>query len=284
MAADNSGMPLKNFTLNRRNLKLDQTIVFNIRNWRDFGALKVTGKVERVKNFFSPQLDNYRELHIRLPEDYDHWGNGKKYPVIYMQDGQNCFDPKTSNFGTDWAVDEVLTELVKENKVRDAIVVGIFSVNRSQEYNDASLGQLYGEFLVETVMPFIEQNYRALKGPENTFLMGSSYGSAISISLAWRYPNVFGRIAAVAFNGAFFYDNLFRLTRELPLTSASIYLDHGNFGGDRGYSRQTNRFLKHLVKLGFPGEQFVYSVFPYSDHTEADWAERVHIPLKFLLE
>ena len=73
--------------------------------------------------------------------------------------------------------------MVKENKVRDAIVVGIFSVNRSQEYNDASLGQLYGEFLVETVMPFIEQNYRALKGPENTFLMGSSYGSAISISL-----------------------------------------------------------------------------------------------------
>lgn len=283
-AADNSGRPLKDFVMNQSKYNLKNPVVLDLKNWRDQGPLRVTGIVERFDKFYSPQLGNYRKLHVRLPQDYYQKGNTKKYPVIYMHDGQNCFDPKTSTFGTDWSVDEVLTEMVRKNEVRDAIVVGVFSVNRSNEYNDASLGQLYGQFLVQSVLPFINKKYRTLAGPEDTFLMGSSYGSAISVSLAWRYPNVFGRIAGVAFNGAFFNNNLFRLTRDLPMIPTAVYLDHGDFGGDRGYIPHTQRFLRHLNQIGFPRDQLVFKLFAYSGHTEADWARRVHIPLKFLLD
>jgi predicted alpha/beta superfamily hydrolase len=282
--ADNSGRALKDQSVSVRDFKINKPIVVDLKNWKDQGPLRVTGRIERIQKFYSPELGNYRRLHIRLPQDYYHSGNTKKYPVIYMHDGQNCFDPQTATFGTDWSVDEVLTRMVRENKVRDAIVVGVFSKNRSSEYNDASLGQLYGKFLVDTVRPFINQKYRTLTGPANTFLMGSSYGSAISVSLAWRYPNIFGRIAGVAFNGAFFNNNLFRLTRTLPMIPTAVYLDHGDYGGDRGYIPHTKRFLKHLDQIGFPKDQLFFKVFSYSGHTEADWARRVHVPLTFLLQ
>lgn len=283
-AADSSGMPRKNEKISSKNFYAGNEVVYDIRNWKDLGSLRASGNIERVANFASPQLENERTLHIRLPDDYNQIGNKKTYPVIYMHDGQNCFDPKTATFGTDWAVDEVLSAMVDQGQVRDAIVVGVFSVNRGNEYNDASLGKLYGKFIVETVKPFIEQNYRVQTGPENTFLMGSSFGSAISVSMAWRYPHVFGKIAGVAFNGSFFGNHLFRLTSSLPLTSTKLYLDHGDINGDRYYARGTQRFIQHIKSLGMNDDQFVYQVFPYSSHTEADWARRVHVPLKFLLQ
>lgn len=283
-AAEPNGYPRKNSSINLKQLIKGNTFVYDIRNWKDLGALKVTGNIDRVQNFHSPELGNERTLHIRLPDDYNQIGNQKKYPVIYMHDGQNCFDPKTSTYGTDWSVDEVLSEMVDAGLVRDAIVVGVFSINRGNEYNDASLGQLYGKFLVETVRPYIEQNYRVETGPDHTFLMGSSFGSAISVSMAWRYPQIFGKVAGVAFNGSFFGNRLFQLTRELPLTTTQIYLDHGNIFGDSSYGPPTKRFLTHLKNIGMNEDQYEFHEIPYSGHTEADWARRVHLPLMFLLK
>lgn len=287
-AADQNGIPHKNHKvhisfdpLNPFQSKLQ---VVDIKNWKDLGPLKVTGNMEVITKVYSPQLLNFRSIHVRLPDSYYDKGNQHHYPVIYMHDGQNCFNPKTSTFGTDWSVDEVLSKMVKEGKVRDAIVVGVFHQNRHLEYNDDSQGQLYGQFLVETVKPLIDQKYRTLKEKEDTFLMGSSYGSAISMSLAWRYPHVFSRAAGLAFNASFFNDMIFRLSSDLPHTTAKIYVDHGDLGGEAKFKKHGQRFIQHLKSIGFDMNQIEYLQFPFTAHTEADWARRVHKPLEFLLK
>ena len=113
--------------------------------------------------------------------------------------------------------------------------------------------------------------------------MGSSYGSAISVSLSWRYSHIFGKAAGLAFNASFFEDALFRMIDSLPMTSTKLYLDHGSRGGDQKYGPHAARFFKRLSELGMPKDQYVYRTFEHTSHTEADWARRVHIPLKFLL-
>lgn len=278
-AADSRGRPLKNLvTANTDNRS---KLIVDIKNWKDLGALRATGNIVRVTNFYSPELNNSRSLHIRLPDNY--LKTKKRYPVIYMHDGQNAFDPNTSSFGTDWSVDEVLSKLASSGKTRDAIVVGIFHKERHREYNDEDLGQLYGEFIVETLKPYIDRNFRTRKEREHTFLMGSSYGSAISVSLAFRYPQVFGKSAGLSFNASFFNDMLFRLSDELPMTTTHLYLDHGSRGGDQKFGAHFKRYLKHLSRKGIPKDLITYRVYPDTNHTESDWARRVHIPLQFLL-
>ncbi len=277
--ANSWGALLPNLEFSHR--RGNEPIFVDIRNWKDQGSLKVTGNIQVVKNFYSPELGNIRDLHIRLPENYKN--SDKSYPVIYMHDGQNVFDPKTSTFGTDWSVDEVLSRLENEGKVREAIVVGIFHKERHREYNDEDLGELYGKFIVETLKPLIDKNLRTLPDRDHTFLMGSSYGSAISVSLAFRHPEVFGKVAGLSFNASFFKDMLFRLSDRLPMTSTELYLDHGTRGGDQKFGRHFQRFKKHLFARGLAQGQITYRVFKDTNHTEADWARRVHIPLKFLL-
>ncbi|MCR9206196.1 MAG: alpha/beta hydrolase-fold protein, partial [Halobacteriovoraceae bacterium] len=280
-ASSSFGSILPNSTFQNQRVNNDGKYFVDIQNWKDLGSLKVTGKVYHLKKFYSPELDSYRDIQIRFPDNYDF--NTKSFPVIYMHDGQNVFNPRTSSFGTDWAVDDVLSQMVRDGKVRDAIVVGIHHGNRFSEFNDEDRGQEYGKFLVETLKPWIDENLRTLPEKENTFLMGSSLGAAISVSLSFRYPDVFSKAAGLAFNASFFNDALFRLTSKLPMTSTSLYLDHGSRGGDQKFGPHMKRFMEHLTGLGMPQAQVDYRYFPDTSHTEGDWARRVHIPLEFLL-
>ena len=297
-AADSRGRVLQNFTVdltprsqgdedegnqftNGESEAHPDLRIYDVRNWVDLGPLRAVGNIERIKGFYSPELGNTRELQIRLPDNY--YTSNQRYPVIYMHDGQNCFDPMTATFGTDWSVDDVLSDMVKRGEIRDAIVVGIYHKDRWREFNDEDQAPLYGDFLVNTLKPFIDTKYRTHGDRENTFAMGSSFGSAISVSLAWRYSNTFGKVAGLAFNASFFEDALFRMVEDLPLTKTQLYLDHGSRGGDQKYGPHAQRFFKKLATLGMPKDQYVYRVFEHTSHTEADWARRVHIPLNFLL-
>lgn len=279
-AADSRGRALQNLYVDRSKSK--EIKIVDVKNWLDLGPLKAVGTIKRIKNFYSPELKNYRDLQIRLPDDY--YTSNKRYPVLYMHDGQNCFDPNTASFGTDWSVDDVLSDLVKRGEVRDAIVVGVYHKNRGSEYNDEDRGDLYGEFLVNTLKSYIDSNFRTLTDRDNTFLMGSSFGSAISVSLSWRFSHIFGRAAGLAFNASFFNDALFRMIETFPLTTTKLYLDHGSRGGDQRFGPHAKRFLKRLEELGMPKSQYDYRFFDHTNHTETDWARRVHIPLKFLLK
>jgi len=133
---------------------------------------------------------NTRLVRVWLPPDYDGWG-ATRYPVLYLNDGQNLFDPATAFAGVHWQVGEAATQLIAEQKIRPLIIVGIDNTkNRAQEYipyksKDPRVlnakGKCYPDFLQHEVMPLIEERYPVLKGAENTGLGGSSLGGLITL-------------------------------------------------------------------------------------------------------
>ncbi len=147
---------------------------------------------------------NTRLVRVWLPPDYDGWG-ATRYPVLYLNDGQNLFDPATAFAGVHWQVGETATRLIGEKKIPPLIIVGIDNTgkNRVCEYipyksRDPRVlqpqGERYPEFLQREVMPLIEERYSVLKGPENTGLGGSSLGGLITLYTQLASPGVFGRL------------------------------------------------------------------------------------------
>lgn len=283
-ATDARGIsPIKyQFKIEDQNEKL---VIQNVVNWLDMGPLKVTGEVITTSDIYSPELNNKRSLQIRLPREY-HEGQ-KRYQVLYMHDGQNVFNPNTAKYGVDWSVDEVLTDLEASGQVPPTIVVGIHHLERGREFNDEDQGKLYAQFLVETLKPYIDQNFRTLTDRQHTFMMGSSYGSVISTTVLYRYPQTFSRAAGLAFSGYFFDDMPLRfIETQASYDQAypiALYLDHGSEGLDFDFAPSAQEFVRKVVENGMPKSNLIYRYFEYTDHTETDWARRVHIPLKFLL-
>ena len=202
-------------------LDLDSTDVLvqivSIAGWKDLFASLNQKKSTAGKNvkiidtaFNIPQLKRTRRIWVYVPPTYN--SSDKKYPVLYMHDGQNVFDDATS-FSGEWGVDEAIDTLGL--KYKESIVVGIDNGadKRLSEYcpYDFNLtankisgkgeGNLYVDFLVKTLKPFIDKKYRTLKNKENTFIAGSSMGGLISMYAVIKYPKVFG--GAGVFSPAF---------------------------------------------------------------------------------
>ncbi|GAC1425115.1 MAG: alpha/beta hydrolase-fold protein [Flavisolibacter sp.] len=180
----------------------DTTIHVEIKNWADHFEMekKLSTASKNVhilsSNFFIPQLKRHRRIWIYLPASYSH--STKRYPVLYMQDGQNIFDDVTS-FSGEWGVDETLDSLAAE--VEQSIVVGIDNggEKRINEYSPYDMqaygrgeGKLYTAFLVKTLKPYIDKNFRTKKDKANTFIAGSSMGGLISFYGLLNYPKIFG--------------------------------------------------------------------------------------------
>lgn len=181
-----------------------QTIDLVIRGWKAQVA-SVSTAATNVKvlsdSFAMPQLGRKRRIWLYLPPDYQ--SSQKHYPVIYMHDGQNLFDNLTS-FSGEWGVDETLNQLFEQGDY-GTIVVGIDNggEKRLDEYSPwknpsygGGEGAAYMAFLVQTLKPYIDSNFRTLKGPESTALFGSSMGALISTYGAATYPAVFGKVGA----------------------------------------------------------------------------------------
>ena len=197
---DASGKDIENRVIQ---LVSDTTIEFSIAGWKDDFAETIkqhtsSSNVHILDTaFFIPQLYRTRKIWIYLPQDYN--GGKKKYPVLYMHDGQNLFDDYTSGYG-EWGVDECLDSLIKKGKPA-CIVVGIANgpkrVNEYNPYDNDEFGKgegkEYVQFLVETLKPYIDKHYRILVSKENTFIAGSSLGGLISYYAMLRYPETFGK-------------------------------------------------------------------------------------------
>jgi predicted alpha/beta superfamily hydrolase len=209
--------------IGNRTLKVDADANFevSVEGWKDlFPSSSQPRKSTANKNvriidtaFFIPQLNRTRRVWIYLPPSYI--GSTKKYPVLYMHDGQNVFDDATS-FSGEWGVDEAIDTLGL--KTKECIVVGIdnggdkrlneycpydFSLNGIAVNNKSNVGEggKYVDFLVKTLKPFIDKKYRTLKDSKNTFTAGSSMGGLISMYAVLEYPKVFG--GAGVFSPAF---------------------------------------------------------------------------------
>lgn len=266
--------------------KEDNKLIINIANWSDKKPHGISGKVVTIKNFKATPLKETKNIWIWLPPSYDKIP-GKKFPVLYMHDGQNVFDPNTSGFGNEWSVDEVMTELIKKKKVREAIIVASSSSssNRNGEYTYDRQGHLYAEFMMNTLKPFVDKNYRTLGNRENTYLMGSSMGALISFTTLWKHHKVFSKAAAVSLPPFAHEDRVFKWLKKtrLPSEKINLYIDHGTAGQDKRYLEHVLRFINVLESMGLDKKSLEYHVAPYADHTEIDWARRVEKPLLYLL-
>jgi predicted alpha/beta superfamily hydrolase len=193
--------------IGNRNLLVqgDTTIYVSIEGWKDdFRSEPVIIKHTASKQvkildsaFTIPQLNRTRRIWIYLPQDY--YAGKKRYPVIYMHDGQNVFDDATSGFG-EWGVDEYLDSIFAKGQ-KESIVVAIDNgqSKRMNEYNPYDCkktgkgeGNSYVDFLVKTVKPYIDKHFHTLGNKENTFIAGSSMAGLISFYAVLKYPSVFG--------------------------------------------------------------------------------------------
>ena len=147
--------------------------------------------------FRIPELNRTRRIWVYLPKGYA--TSSEKYPVLYMNDGQNLFNEQTAAFG-EWGVDECLDSL-QQKLNKPCIVIGIDNagdkrMNEYNPYNNEKYGEgegkEYTRFLAKTLKPYIDSKYRTLKGPENTTVAGSSMGALISLYAVFAYPDVFG--------------------------------------------------------------------------------------------
>jgi predicted alpha/beta superfamily hydrolase len=251
-----------------------------------------------IPGFYSKELDNYRSLHIYLPGSY-YLKPDKRYPVLYMHDGQNLFDPSDALFHKSWNMKETADRLIQEGKIQELIIVGIDNNSeRGSEYchfvpegktegrrglrkceiSRKARGILYEDFILHSVKPYIDANFRTLRDRDNTAMMGSSLGGLVTYLIGFRHPEVFGRLGILspAFNWADF-DILLRVKKE-PLR---LWMDTGE--GEAYYVENTRRVVEALLDKGFiPGEDMAYYQVPGAIHNESSWGGRVGLPLLFL--
>jgi len=240
------------------------------------------GKVTIVKDFASPQLNNKRALRIYLPPSYQE-NAAKRYPVLYMHDGQNLFDAKTASFGVEWGVDETVNRLVATGVMDEVIVVGIDNTpDRIPEYTpccDAKYGggklNAYDDFIVATVKPYVDRAYRTLPGKDTTAIMGSSLGGIASVAIAQRHPNVFGKAGGVS--SSFWWNDGTFITKPAERVPVKFYLDAGT--RDDGLE-DTMRMRDVMLARGYrEGEDLLFYKAEGGRHNEASWAARLEKPL-----
>ena len=151
-------------TRNYKHMNETSKSLKSLKKKRGLGRDEIVGNARLLTDFHSEHLDNYRNIIIWLPPGYNRLRNvQKKYPVLYMHDGQNLIDPKTAFAGNDWRVDETAVKLSKAKKMAEIIVIGIYNTpDRLEEYSDSVKGDLYLKFIVEELKPFIDNNYRTI--------------------------------------------------------------------------------------------------------------------------
>jgi predicted alpha/beta superfamily hydrolase len=240
------------------------------------------GKVTIVEKFASPQLHNTRSLRIFLPASYSE-NSAKRYPVLYMHDGQNLFDAKTAAYGVEWRVDETVNRLVATGAMDEVIVVGIDNTpDRILEYTpccDAKYGggklDAYGAFVVDTVKPYIDTTYRTLANKDNTAIMGSSLGALAAVGIAQRYPDLFSKAGAMS--GSFWWNDKALVTKLPSRVAVRFYLDAGT--NDDGLL-DTTRMRDALVQQGYQlNRDLLFYAADGATHNETSWAARVDKPL-----
>jgi predicted alpha/beta superfamily hydrolase len=232
-----------------------------------------------------------RTLVVYVPPDYER-NTHQRYPVLYMQDGQNLFDSSTAFGGNEWRLDDTAEELIEHGAIEPLIIVGIYNTGeqRIHEYTptaDAKLGggkaDLYGRMLVEEIRPFIDRTYRTLHGAENTGLGGSSLGGLVTLHLGLKYPQIFGKLAILS--PSVWWDNkvILHEIQQLPQKpNLKIWLDMGTEEG--GMALEDTEMLRDAMsaKGWSVGKDLAYSEIEGATHSETSWAERVGPFLQFL--
>ncbi|WNJ21361.1 alpha/beta hydrolase-fold protein [Pontibacter sp. G13] len=283
-ALNEAGIPFPNFRLRPTR---DTVIRQRIPKWKsdtDIEAGQVTGQIKYHKRITAEGLKE-RSLAVWLPPTY---GKSKKrsYPVLYMHDGQNLFNPKTAAFGVDWRVDEVADSLIRRGLLQDIIIVGIYNTSdRNEEYTTTPMGKRYRQFVIEKVKPLIDKTYRTLPDAKYTATGGSSAGGLVAFMLAWESPDIFSK--AICMSPAFKIQNIDYVSTVEADSSRKelleIYVDNGGVGLEKQLQPGIDDMMKALKQHGFQaGKNLDYQVEPLAKHNEAAWGKRIHRPLQWM--
>ncbi|WP_426336342.1 alpha/beta hydrolase-fold protein [Pseudoduganella sp. R-31] len=240
------------------------------------------GTLQLVEKFKSSRLGNERTLRIYLPPSYGS-DTRRRYPVLYMHDGQNLFDATTASYGTEWNIDEVADRLVRQGDMEEVIVVGIDNTtDRIAEYTpccDPKHGggklNAYADFLAKTVKPWVDKQYRTKPGRMHTAVMGSSLGGLASIGIAQRYPQIFSMAGGVS--SSFWWNNREEVKHPPKKMPVRFYIDVGTvYDGQE----DSEAFRQAMLKNGYrEGRDLQFLVDEGGRHNEQSWAGRVHAAL-----
>lgn len=220
-------------------------------------------------------------VQVWLPPGYD--SVDERYPVIYMQDGQNAFDPAASTLGFDWRADEIADSLISAGQIRNIIIVAVENTyERMQEYTTGAKADLYRKFIVHKLKPMIDSLYRTIPQREFTAAAGSSVGAIAAARLVFEESGVFSKLAAFSPSFKIGEINYTETVKALALKPDlfSIYLDIGEIGIEESLTEGALLMNDILINKGFtPGKNLLFNKVPLAMHNEAAWSQRLHIPL-----
>jgi predicted alpha/beta superfamily hydrolase len=261
-------------------------------------AESATGDL-RLHEFRSRVFHNTRFLRVWLPPGYDDPQNaGRRYPVFYLNDGQNLFEPVTSFNGVEWQVDETSDRLIREGIVPPLIIVGLDNAgkDRIREYMPyRSLqpvimrveGSRYPEFLIKEVMPFVARQYRVAAGPQNTGLGGSSLGALISLYTAIVRPRMFGQLLLESPSLWASNRQIIKQGRPVKAWPERIFLamgtaEAGRADRDRSMVDDVRELAAILGRAGLDDRRLLVKIDEGATHHESAWARRFPEALSFL--
>src|SRR5574344_649663 len=277
------------------------------------------GKLYEYKDF-PTNLVARRNVYVWVPDGYS---RSRKYDVVYMHDGQMLFDASTTWNHQEWQVDETVSQLIREGRIKDCIIVGVWNIPENRFYDyfpQKTLKEMtadeykafdkevdaknfdadgYLKFLVDELKPFVDSNFSTQKGREHAFLMGAIMGGLISLYGLCEYPMVFGGAACLSMHTLMVTSKMMTprnialsapafckyLKDNLPkANSAKIYIDYGDKTLDAQYAPYQQKVDDVLRHAGWSVPSWTTNFYPGMSHSETDWAKRLFVPLMFLLE
>ncbi|MCX7951325.1 MAG: alpha/beta hydrolase-fold protein [Clostridiales bacterium] len=256
-----------------------------------------------IEEIYMKELNRNRNIRVLLPLDY-YENIEKRYPVIYMHDGQNLFDNSLSYSGHSWEVKETLDRMQKDGIIDGFIVVGIdnnqegfkrldeYSPWRNEEIDDllnrgiekgaGGEGKEYADFIVNTLKPYIDENFRTQKDRENTIVAGSSMGGFISLYIGFKYQDIFSKVGAFSTAAWFKEGELLEFLREQgQIENMKVYLDIGTEETSNDddpnfkdyYINGTIRIYETLCEF-MDKENIKLIIDEGATHSEIHWAKR----------
>jgi len=254
-------------------------------------AHTLTGSFRTHAQLRSQYLGSAHDVIVYLPPGYDE-ERDRRYPVLYMQDGQNLFDDATSFSGA-WHLDDATAQAIAAGQLAPVIIVGIANAGayRIEEYTptrDAAKraggkADRYGRMLVEELKPFIDGEYRTLPDARNTGIGGSSLGGLVSLYLALKYSGIFWNVAVIS--PSVWWDNRFIVRRVRALGATlplRIWLSTGTAEGDDTLAGARRVRDALLAKGWTEGDTLHYEEVEGAGHSEQAWAALAPAMLRFL--
>lgn len=255
----------------------------------------------RVHALASDIFNNTRSIRVLLPPGYDAAENrSKRYPVLYMLDGQNLFDACRSEVShEEWRLDETVYRLIREKAIPEMIVVGVDHAGAKRAYEflpyrdsfnpdlEEPAGKYFPDFLATEVLPFVNGQYRTLTGQGNTGLGGSSYGGVATLYALLARPQTFGYGLIESPSIWVGMGQLIRDTAPLVAVPRKVFIAFGSgeMSGGEG-ERLVQGFFSTVAAnfkaAGYDDSNFRYVYEQGAKHTESAWARRLPAALKFL--